>query len=239
MSTQHVSNNCKSPSQQSIRQPETNSQQDSSKDRSRSDPVSCDSTPAGGEEVSDQSNVISRTNKSTKVIGTQTDSTSTDVRYKSSHPSARPTLSRDRPAENDSSWAQVLGRHRENRVPGNYHNQAKSYQAPRHSSRMNNSSGARQVIGAAPRTSIETVAEAQHNRQCTGLFVSRLKPNTTAAKLAIFVHREWGLTVRPEKLPAKYDQYCSFYIPCGHQKRQVLLNQFMWPRGSVVKPFFS
>ena len=71
------------------------------------------------------------------------------------------------------------------------------------------------------------------------IILSRLAPRSTAKQIQLHVKRETGLDVRVEKLQTKFDTYCSFYIPAGHQIRAKLLSADSWPEGTLVKPFYS
>lgn len=139
--------------------------------------------------------------------------------------------------ENNTEWAEVLGRHREARRTETEGTATRRAHTKRRSGDIRRISGVKR--GSAPITYIEAVPDSRGNRQCTGLFVSRLKPNTSCAQLAVFIHREWGYMMRPEKIPAKTGDYCSFYIRCNREKGQVLIQSDVWPKGAVVKPFYS
>ena len=141
--------------------------------------------------------------------------------------------------EPSTRWADVLGSHRVTRRRAPHHNAPNRVlnNSRSHDIRRNPKSDV--TIGKAPKTCIEAVSDTRGNRQCTGLFVSRLKPGTSCAQLAVFIHRECGYLMRPEKIPTKSAEYCSFYLWCNREKRQVLLNSDIWPRGAVVKPFYS
>ena len=77
------------------------------------------------------------------------------------------------------------------------------------------------------------------NKRITGVFISRFGPSTTPAQIAVHVRKETGLTVRPEKITTKYQNYSSFYIPAESRARDALMDSHTWPRGILVKPFFS
>ena len=77
------------------------------------------------------------------------------------------------------------------------------------------------------------------NRTITGVFLSRLGPKTTAAQLAVHIRREKGLTVRPERLRTKYSEYSSFYICVDKYHRSTIMDIDLWPKGTLVKPFYN
>ena len=77
------------------------------------------------------------------------------------------------------------------------------------------------------------------NRTCTGVFVTRLKPHTTSSNVEAFLRQELGLSVKAEKLQTRYNTYSSFYIACSGHNRAKLIDGTVWPKGSLIKPFFS
>ena len=81
--------------------------------------------------------------------------------------------------------------------------------------------------------------EEYANRSITGTFISRLSPKASAADIAVFVHRETGLTVRPERLQTKYQSYSSFFIRGNNRQRRTLMSEHLWPRGIIVKAFYE
>ena len=72
------------------------------------------------------------------------------------------------------------------------------------------------MIGEGQSTSIKEVSlkktprRSSYNKSVTGIFVTRLEPATSAAQVAIFIVRETGLTVRPEKLRTKSENTALF-----------------------------
>jgi hypothetical protein len=77
------------------------------------------------------------------------------------------------------------------------------------------------------------------NKSCTGVFITRFTSHTSPANIETYVRHEAGLSVKAEKLPTKYNSYSSFYIPCSGQIRTKLLDGSIWPRRSLIKPFYS
>ena len=82
-------------------------------------------------------------------------------------------------------------------------------------------------------------AAPMHNRMCTGIFLTNLHPRTTAKQVAFYVKKELARDVNVEKLPTKYDSYCSFHIRCDHQARNVLMDPDIWPADCKVKLFYT
>lgn len=80
--------------------------------------------------------------------------------------------------------------------------------------------------------------EQSRPKRATGVFITRLNPHTTSAQIATHIYHETGITARPEMLPQKHKEYCSYFIPCDQQKRHILLNDQLWPRNILVKPFY-
>jgi hypothetical protein len=101
------------------------------------------------------------------------------------------------------------------------------------------------MIGSGQGSYLKAVSQEQysggqtHNRAVTGVFLSRLDPKTTSAQLALHVHREARLTVRPEKLETRYSGYSSFYIRADHRHRNTLFDSYMWPTGCLIKPYYE
>lgn len=101
------------------------------------------------------------------------------------------------------------------------------------------------LIGRGKSSGLHAVSHSSppvHSKMSmTGTFISKLHPRTTSAQLAVYILREFGLTVRPEKLSKKSQLqfYSSFYIPCNHNQRRLLMNADLWPTGTLVKPFLQ
>ncbi len=78
---------------------------------------------------------------------------------------------------------------------------------------------------------------ARVNRQCTGLFVSRLSPRTTINNIQQHVRRETGLSIRAEKLDTRFGSYSSFFIRGDRRLRDQLMSAHIWPEGTFIKLF--
>lgn len=94
-------------------------------------------------------------------------------------------------------------------------------------------------LRAVSRSNQHTYSSRAPNRICTGLFVTRLLPNTTTKNVNDHVRKELALTVNAEKIPTKYDSYSSFYIRCNVDVRSALLDAELWPTGALIKPYYS
>ena len=79
----------------------------------------------------------------------------------------------------------------------------------------------------------------QSNRVASGIFVTRLNPNTTVRDLQKYVRQETRKTVKPEKLQSKYETNSSFYIPCDQSDRKRFLDKALWPKRLLVKLFYN
>ena len=113
--------------------------------------------------------------------------------------------------------------------------------ANRYSQRQQSKNNNNVIIGKGESTGIRAInnrTRLNHaNKNITGTFISRLDPKITSRDLAIHIHREFGLTVRPEKLFNRSGLCSSFYIPGNRAQRQSLMNADMWPKGTLLKPF--
>lgn len=104
------------------------------------------------------------------------------------------------------------------------------------------SQATRGIVGNGANTTIHAATVTKtppRNRRCTGLFVTRLKPNTPAENLQRHVLKETGLKLLVVKLKTRYDTYSSFHVKCDKQVLSKLLNSYMWPKGTFIKPFFE
>ena len=71
------------------------------------------------------------------------------------------------------------------------------------------------IFGKGKSTGIRAINsrsnQSNGNKTITGTFISRLDPRTTSRDLALHIHREFGLTVRPEKLQIEV-AYAAHFI---------------------------
>jgi hypothetical protein len=74
---------------------------------------------------------------------------------------------------------------------------------------------------------------------CLGVFVTRLQSSTTANDINKHVCRETGLIVKSEKLKTKFSTYASFCIPGNLNQNAKLLISTVWPKGCLVKAFYT
>ena len=79
----------------------------------------------------------------------------------------------------------------------------------------------------------------QGNKRCTGLFVTRLLAKTPAENLQRHIQKETGQNLHVVKLKTRYDSYSSFHVKCDKQTMNSLMNSYLWPKGTFVKPFFE
>ena len=99
--------------------------------------------------------------------------------------------------------------------------------------------GRHSSIKAAVNTRPESQNMPKQNRVITGVFVTRLHPDSTCRQLELHIKRETSLTVRPERLNTRFNTYSSFYIRADKNTRQLLMDSNLWPSGALIKPFFS
>ena len=85
----------------------------------------------------------------------------------------------------------------------------------------------------------DTQPNGKWNRNCIVFFVTNLNPKTTEEFMSKHVLTHTGIKVRPEKLPMKYDNYCSFLIQCSGQTLNALLDPDVWPAWSKFKRFYT
>ena len=143
-------------------------------------------------------------------------------------------------ASHNGAWTQVSPRHQ--RKPKSSQVKAASQvhdkQTPsRHGDQVLIARGHSGSLRAVPTKG--TKQSHSFARTITGIFVSRLDQSTSAAQVAVFIQKETGLTVRPEKLATKYEAYSSFYIKGNKRTQDTLLDVNLWPRGTLMKPFYN
>ena len=86
----------------------------------------------------------------------------------------------------------------------------------------------------------QNVIKSNMNQSVSGIFVSRLSPQTTVRQISLHIKRETGFNVRPERLPVKRDSlYSSWYIRAENRCREDLFSAHLWPKGTIIKPYFT
>jgi hypothetical protein len=103
------------------------------------------------------------------------------------------------------------------------------------------------IIGKGPISSVQAECFRQKessdrdtNKIVTGVFVSRFKPQMTAAQVDRYVQLHFGENVKSEKLRTRFNTYSSFYIRADRKLRELFLNsqaEQIWSSGLLVKPF--
>ena len=134
----------------------------------------------------------------------------------------------------DISWTDVTRKH-----PGTQHRTPAGRQRESVKQGLAGLHEAGMLIGEGPRGYIGAVHNEKGNHMCTGLLVTRLKPQTSCAQLAAYVYRESSFTIQPEKIPSPIKSYSSFFIRCNHFKRQQLMSSYMWPKGAIIKRYYD
>jgi hypothetical protein len=108
--------------------------------------------------------------------------------------------------------------------------------------------GRQVVYGRGPsiglRSSVQTqprplTARHDGNRSITGVFITRLDVATTPRQLELHIRRETNMQCTPERIITRYNGYSSFYIRASKDVRSVLLEPNLWPRGTLIKPYYS
>ena len=101
-------------------------------------------------------------------------------------------------------------------------------------------SGHAQSIGKGARNSLPNRDKVDNpNRQCTGVFITRLKTHVAEKDIQAHIKSHTGYVVRPERLTTRYNSYRSYYIPCDKTVRTAIMDAEMWPSPTLLKPFYS
>ncbi len=79
----------------------------------------------------------------------------------------------------------------------------------------------------------------KENQTLAGIYVTRLAPNTTSNMIAKHVKQETGLIVKPERMYSKQSNiYSSWFIKTSKLTKSTLSNSTLWPKNSLIKPYF-
>ena len=76
-------------------------------------------------------------------------------------------------------------------------------------------------------------------REVIGVFVSRLQRNTRAADIERHVSRVFGLRLKCDPVPTKFDTYTSYRIRASTRDTKTLLNSNKWPENVLVKEYYK
>lgn len=95
------------------------------------------------------------------------------------------------------------------------------------------------VFGSRNSGQLKVVAKKTGARKCTGIFVSRLSPETEASTVANYVKDTIGYNVSPVKLKTRFGSYSSFAIRCAHEVRVKLLVPDIWEEGVIVRGYYE
>ena len=71
----------------------------------------------------------------------------------------------------------------------------------------------------------------------SGLFITRLHPDTSERELDAYIQKATNLRVRSVKLNAKFKSYASFHVPLARGSWDYLLDAAVWPQGVLIKEF--
>ena len=86
---------------------------------------------------------------------------------------------------------------------------------------------------------LRKLAQPRQNQVASGLFITRMSPSTTARQMTLHIRRETGYSICPERLPTKSDKYSSWYIRSSNQCMQDLYTAALWPKDTLIKPYYS
>lgn len=92
-------------------------------------------------------------------------------------------------------------------------------------------------LAAADQSTVST-NKVSPQRRCVGVFVTRLKPSVTEKLVNLHIKRETSYVIKSEKLKTKFNNYCSFFIPCDGIVRNSILSADIWPLNTLLKPFY-
>ena len=80
------------------------------------------------------------------------------------------------------------------------------------------------------------------NKAIIRTLISGLDSHTGSAQVAVHIRRETGLTVRPEKLQLRNEGRTSrafFFVRCNERDRYKLMDEYLWPVGTIIKPYWG
>ena len=77
------------------------------------------------------------------------------------------------------------------------------------------------------------------HREVIGVFVSRLQKTTRGTDVERHVTRVFGLRLKCEPVPTKYDTYTSYRIRASTGETKTLLNSNKWPSNVLVKKYYK
>ena len=87
--------------------------------------------------------------------------------------------------------------------------------------------------------SIEARVNLNRMVKSSQVFITRLNTKTTSAHVDLRVRKETCLTERTQKLGMRYVFYSTFYIKGNQRCLDELLGADLWPKGSMLKPFYG
>ena len=81
----------------------------------------------------------------------------------------------------------------------------------------------------------------QPQRQCVGLFVSRLAKSTKPRDVELHIDNEASMKVRCEVIPSKYSNptVLSVFIRVSDREQKKLLDSKLWPSGALIRGYFE
>ena len=92
-------------------------------------------------------------------------------------------------------------------------------------------------LGQGSQSSLRVIQPGRSQKQCVGVFISRLHHKTTPRDITEHICNETGLTLPCERLSSKFDTYASFLIRASPRLRTVLMDRGVWPYGMIYREF--
>lgn len=94
------------------------------------------------------------------------------------------------------------------------------------------------IIGNGNSGNLRTISKERPLRKA-GTFVSRLHMDVTEEEIVTHIELLNLKHVKVTKLIPKYPNYSSFHIETLEEERDLVLNDLIWPLGTLISPFFG
>jgi hypothetical protein len=103
------------------------------------------------------------------------------------------------------------------------------------------------VVGTSSQTTLRSSRHIEANQTgnngsssiCTGISVTRLASGTISKTMEAHIRNAAGLNLKAEQLRTRFEGYSSFHVCANANERSYLLNPDIWPRQTMLKPFFE
>ena len=86
---------------------------------------------------------------------------------------------------------------------------------------------------------LQVVQKNRTKKNGTGVFISRLSPQTKTHDIETYIHDLASSNVKVEKINTKFDTYSSFVIKCEHETRVKLLKPDVWEEGILIRGYYE